>query len=175
MKPEILINKYFEDNLRLRDTILKHSKNVKDLAVKIASQLDLKNDMVFLKEAAMLHDIGVSQVKIKFNSESAKLSYINHGHLGRKILEKEGLSKHALVAERHVGAGISKKGAKVLGLPARDMLPDTIEEKLICFADKFDSKSPGKRDDIKSIEKEMSSYGDDSFRRFRKLRKLFGY
>lgn len=175
MKPEILINKYFKDNPELRDTILKHSKNVKDLAAKIANRVDLKIDKTFLGEAAMLHDIGVSQVKIKANSVLEKPFYINHGHLGREILEKEGLPKHALVAERHVGAGISKKGAVALGLPARDMLPETIEEKIICFADKFDSKSPGKKDNIESIGKEMSSYGDDSVKRFKELKKLLGY
>jgi uncharacterized protein len=40
------------------------------------------------------------------------------------------------VIERHAGGGISKEEAKKLGWPARNYLPKTLEEKIVCYADK---------------------------------------
>jgi len=39
--------------------------------------------------------------------------------------------------ERHVGAGITQEEAVKLGLPPRDYVPQTLEEKIVCYADKL--------------------------------------
>ena len=69
--------------------------------------------------------------------------YICHGTLGRELLEGRGLDRHALVCERHVGVGLSAGDIQrqKLPLPIRDMRPLTIEEEIICYADKFYSKN----------------------------------
>lgn len=176
MDPIKLLEKYFDKNSRVYKSLIRHSREVLKKSIDLAEKVKDKNpDINFIKEAAILHDIGISAVGTKLDSNQNKKPYIFHGILGRKILEKEGLPLHALVAERHVGSGINKKEALKLGLPAKDMLPKSIEEKIICFADKFSSKSPGKKDDIKSIEKEMASYGHNPHKRFLALKKLFGY
>ena len=94
----------------------------------------------------MLHDIGI----VKINDEeifcTGDLPYISHGVEGRKILEAEGLKKHALVCERHTGVGIFRDEiiARNLPLTKRDMLAVSLEEKIISYADLFFSKDPKK-------------------------------
>ncbi len=55
----------------------------------------------------------------------------------------EGYPRHALVCERHTGAGLSLEGiiAQDLPVPHREMVPVSLEEQVICFADKFYSKT----------------------------------
>jgi uncharacterized protein len=59
------------------------------------------------------------------------------------LLRKEGYNRHALVCERHTGTGISLKQIEErnLPIPHRDMQPVSMEEQVVCFADKFFSKS----------------------------------
>jgi uncharacterized protein len=108
------------------------------------------------------------------------LSYICHGFLGRELLEKEGLPKHALVCERHVGVGISIKDIKnqKLPFPKRNMVPVSIEEEIICFADKLFSKKEGrlsKEKNINKIKKELLIFGKDKEERFNTWLKKFNY
>src|SRR6266545_916245 len=72
--------------------------------------------------------------------------YIRHGVIGREILEAEGLPRHALVCERHIGVGLTVADIKVqnLPLPEREMTPVSLDERIICFADLFYSKRPGR-------------------------------
>lgn len=81
-------------------------------------------DPNFVEIAALLHDIGRS-----------KTHSIKHGIEGAKILRREGLEKFAKVCERHIGAGISKEEAYSLGMPKRNFIPKSLEEKVIAHAD----------------------------------------
>lgn len=83
---------------------------------------------------------------------------------------------HALVCERHTGAGISLEMIKEnhLPLPQRDMLPVTLEEKLIAFADKFYSKTNLTREKkLGKIRAEMAFYGEETAARFEEWCELF--
>jgi uncharacterized protein len=74
----------------------------------------------------------------------------------------EGYPKHGLVCERHTGTGITLEMIieNNLPLPHRDMVPVSMEEKIICFADKFYSKShPGKEKSIKKIRQSLAKHG----------------
>ena len=54
-----------------------------------------------------------------------------------------------------------------LPVPHRDMVPVSLEEQVICFADKFFSKT--RLDSEKSLEralKSISKFGEDGVRRF---------
>jgi len=76
---------------------------------------------------ALLHDIGRSQIQT-----------VSHGYVGAQILEKEGVDGVVVeIVRRHVGAGISPKEAVTLGFPPGDYIPRTLEEKIVCFADKM--------------------------------------
>jgi uncharacterized protein (TIGR00295 family) len=76
---------------------------------------------------ALLHDIGRSQTQL-----------VSHGYVGAEILQKEGVDRVVVeMVRRHVGAGISPEEATKLNFPAGDYIPRTLEQKIVCFADKM--------------------------------------
>ena len=84
--------------------------------------------------------------------------------------------RHAMVCERHTGAGLSLQGimAQNLPVPHREMVPVSLEEQVICFADKFFSKTH--LDTEKSVEralKSISKYGEEGVVRFNKWCECF--
>lgn len=136
--------------------MLEHSRNVAAKAVQVAKQSILADnlDIDFIKEAALLHDIGVSRTSAPDLYCTGSAPYITHGVLGRNILEKEGLPRHALVCERHIGVGLTVEDIirQKLPLPLRDMTPETPEERIVAFADLFFSKKHGMLSVEKSLE-----------------------
>ncbi len=144
MSPIKLLDKYYKDNPKLYQVLLDHSRSVTRKALTIAAKHpELKLDCRFLAEASMLHDIGVFLTDAPGIYCYGKEPYIRHGILGAELLREEGYPRHARVCERHTGAGISLEDIRRgnLPLPYRSFLPETMEEKVICFADKFFSKS----------------------------------
>jgi uncharacterized protein len=126
------------------EALLKHSGLVAEKALVIAEGLGLSDDsLAFLREGALIHDIGIYLTRAPELGCTGNEPYIRHGVLGRGLIEAEGLHELALVCERHVGAGITAREIESSGLPlpARDMLPLSIEEKIICVADKFFRKT----------------------------------
>jgi len=173
-----IIEKYYSRNPKLLEILIRHSEAVANKALEIAKKFP-NVDSNFIYEASMLHDIGVIYTYIPKLNPEGKYPYIAHGYLGREILEKEGLPKHALVCERHIGVGITKKEIieKNLPLPKRDMIPLTLEEKIIAFADKFFSKHPDglvKEKSVEEIIKELKKYGNEKVKIFKEWLKLFG-
>lgn len=143
MNPIDLIEKYCREDA-LRHILLTHSRAVADKALAIAlSHPELHADEVFIEEAALLHDIGIVQVNAPAIACHGTEPYICHGILGAEILRSEGWRRHALVCERHTGTGLTLQQIVEQGLPLphRDMQPVSIEEQIICFADKFFSKT----------------------------------
>jgi uncharacterized protein len=161
MNPETLLAKYFTP-LALQ-IILEHSRNVARKALEIAvnSPLAGQLDTVFIAEAAMLHDIGVSQTDSPGLDCHGTEPYIRHGILGRELLEKEGLPRHALICERHIGVGLTIADIKRqnLPLPLRDMTPATPEERIVAAADLFYSKKNNALSVEKSVEKIRKNLG----------------
>jgi len=107
--------------------VIEHSIAVSKLAKKIANKITKKGndiDINFVEIAALLHDIG-----------RCKTHGIKHGIEGARILRKLGHDKFARVCEVHLGAGITRSEAISLGLPPKDYIPKTLEEKIIAHAD----------------------------------------
>ncbi|MFH1053147.1 MAG: HD domain-containing protein [Candidatus Woesearchaeota archaeon] len=181
MDPLKIIRKYYKPGSMAYRLIVTHGRLVQKKAVEIAKLAKKNNpkqkiDMKFLKEAAMLHDIGVMNVKTLHMGTVGKKDYIYHTTEGRKILEKEGFPKHALVCERHIGVGLTKKEIirQRLDLPKRDMVPISIEEKIICLADKFYTKHPPKlkiEKSLREIRATIKRYPGGQLRKFNKLYK----
>ena len=99
-----------------------------------------------------------------------------HGRIGAEILRGEGYPRHARVCERHTGAGLTVKDIieQQLPLPHQDFLPETIEEKLICYADKFYSKThPEREKTYEQAEQSLAKFGSEGVERFRKWKTLF--
>ena len=146
--PEQIIAKYIPVDSPTYPILIEHGRQVSAKALEIADlNPDEKIDRIFLHQAAMLHDIGISQVNSPNIGCFGNLPYVCHGIEGKKILEQENLPQHALICERHVGLGLDREiiANQSLPLPNRDMTPQMIEEKIICLADKFFSK--GKADE----------------------------
>lgn len=143
MDPLGILAKYIPADSKGYDVLLTHSTCVRDKALALVRNIP-DVDTEFIAEAAMLHDIGSIFCKAPQIGFHGKERYIRHGILGKDLLEKESLPRHARVCERHIGAGLTEQEIvdQQLPLPHRDMLPETIEEKAICFADCFFSKDP---------------------------------
>jgi len=177
MVPIEIIKKYYREETKLYEILLEHSFSVTDKALSIAQMHPEMNlDKAFIYEAAMLHDIGIFMTDAEDIYCFGEFPYICHGYLGSDLLKKEGLPRHALVCERHTGTGLNLEHIikYSLPLPERDMLPESPEEQLICFADKFYSKmQPQKEKSVDKIRKTLSKHGEDSVEKFDNWCKLF--
>ena len=172
-----LIQKYYDSESRLYNVLVDHSTSVKNKALVVAKKVKhLNPDLEFIKEASMLHDIGIFQVYAPQIGCFGENPYPCHGYLGRKILEKEGFLKHALVCERHLGVGITKEDIirQKLPLPKRNMVSVTLEEKIISFADNFFSKDNlFKERSINTIRRSLAQFGKQKAEKFNKWLKFF--
>lgn len=111
------------------EKVVQHCLTVERTSISIAKRIlanGNKIDLQLVSVGALLHDIG-----------RARTHDIEHGVEGGKILRAIGLKDLAHFAENHVGAGIPAGEAKKLGLPARDFIPATLEEKVVAYADKL--------------------------------------
>ena len=110
--------------------VIQHCKAVSNLAVKIARKIKKKRanvDVKLVKIGGLLHDIG-----------RAETHDINHGVIGANIARSFNLPIPIVrIVERHVLAGILAHEAVKLGLPNRDFIPETLEEKIVSYADKL--------------------------------------
>jgi len=179
--PIKILQKYAPPETLVYNILIAHSMAVRDMALKIAAKnRHLAPDTELLALAAMLHDIGITQTSAPDIGCFGHHPYISHGYLGREILEREGLPEEvALFAERHTGTGIPREEIISLNLPLphRDMMPVTVEEKMLCYADKFFSKSGNSLSKPKKLSKiyeNLSKYGEDNLRRFDAMIGMFG-
>ncbi|MBQ8100806.1 MAG: HD domain-containing protein [Paludibacteraceae bacterium] len=177
MNPEELIEKYYHQSPELKEILLTHSRQVRDRALRIVDRHpELQADRQFIEEAAMLHDIGIifcDAPKIFCNGPH---KYIEHGYLGAELLRKEGLPRHAGVAERHTGSGITLEQVirEELPLPEKDYCPQNVEEEIICYADKFYSKSHLNEEvDYRKVRHNIWRYGHEAIQRFDQWRQRF--
>lgn len=165
-----IIDKYYPEENELKRILLTHSCSVADKALWVADKHpELNLDKAFLEEAAMLHDIGIFLTDAPGIFCFGDKPYICHGYLGADLLREEGFSRHALVCERHTGAGISAESIikQDLPIPHREMLPVSMEEQVICFADKFFSKTRLEKEKrVEGALKSISKYGEDGIKRF---------
>jgi len=130
-------------------------------------------------EAAYLHDIGVGKTDAPDIDCHGSEPYIRHGVLGRELLEAEGLPLHALICERHTGVGLTLEDitSKNLPLPHREMVPESLAERIICYTDLFFSKNPERMEKEKTedkIRKGLSKFGRDKVAIFDAWQREFG-
>ena len=113
-----------------RQNVIRHVESVSDLAVEIAGAIRNRGYPVnvrLVEIGALLHDIGRS-----------KTHSVHHAVAGAEIAESFGLPQQVVsIIKRHVGGGITAREAKKLGWPRDVYIPQTIEEKIVCYADKL--------------------------------------
>ena len=179
MDPMRIISKYYQPESLAYELLVEHSRHVVKKALEVAERVShLSPDVEFIGEAAMLHDIGIFMTDAPEIGCFGDEEYICHGYLGRELLEREGLPRHGLVCERHIGVGVTAEDIEkhALPLPGRDMMPVSIEEKIICYSDKFFSKkieSLGIEKTLEKIRAEVGGHGPQNLRRFEELHALF--
>ncbi len=177
MDYQSIINKYYPEDNELRHILLVHSRSVADKALLIVDRHpELQLDRQFIEEAAMLHDIGIVRCDAPSIQCLGTEPYICHGRIGAEMLRAAGFPRHARVCERHTGAGITRGQivSQHLPLPEQDFLPETLEEKLICYADKFFSKTHLDREKtVEQAEHSLAKFGAEGVGRFREWEHLF--
>lgn len=169
LKPADLIDRYYRTHPAARTILLDHSRQVSRRALAIARALIQRGenpDLQFVGEAAMLHDIGMIFTNAPDIGCRGDAPYLQHGIIGARLLNRLGLPAHARVCERHTGVGLTAREIEQdnLPLPGRDLLPETLEERIICYADLFYSKDPHKRHQTKSIDdvrQQIARFGSD--------------
>lgn len=158
-----IIEKYYTEDDALRRLLLKHSRQVADRCLLIAGRHpELHLDAPFLEEAAMLHDIGIRWCQAPSIHCNGTEPYLRHGPIGGELLRREGYERHARVAERHTGTG----------LPGLE--PETLEEQVVCYADKFYSKShPDRILSVDQAAESLARFGEAGVGKFRHWASMF--
>lgn len=173
-----ILAKYYEEGSVLLNLLLTHSEMVCRKALECADRRNLEVDRDFVREASMLHDIGIVGCDAPSIYCVGSEPYIRHGVIGGDMLRAEGLPMHARVCERHTGSGLTAKEIEegCMPLPHMDFLPESLEEKLICYADKFYSKSGDPREEksLDRIRRSMSKFGSAPLERFDALHSILG-
>ena len=180
---QAIIDKYYSEedgeqrSSDLRRLLLKHSRQVADRCLLICDRHpELRLDREFLEEAAMLHDIGIRWCNAPSICCNGTEPYIRHGLIGGELLRKEGWERHARVAERHTGTGLTSSQivSQQLPLPAADYIPEELEEKVVCYADKFYSKSrPDRVLTVVEAAQSLEKFGHEGVEKFLEWAKLF--
>jgi len=110
--------------------VIRHCEAVAELAVEIAKKCvekGLNVNLELVEIGALLHDIG-----------RAKTHSVHHAVTGAQIAKALGLPEPIIsIIKRHVGGGITAQEAKKLGWPKDVYTPQTLEEKIVAYADKL--------------------------------------
>lgn len=171
---EILQREYAPDS-ELFPIFVEHSHAVASRSLALAQRCAA--DVNFVWEAAWLHDIGIKYTRAPGIACHGTEHYLRHGVIGREICDRAGLPKHGLVCERHVGTGLTAAeiAEQNLPLPHRDMLCRTIEERVICYADQFFSKSITQPLPLEEVERRIKRHGEGPWARFCQMQAEFGH
>ena len=184
--PDVIITHFYPEDTPLRRLLLRHSMQVRDKALAILANPScppLEFNAELVSTGAMLHDIGILECHAPSILCVGTRPYIAHGVIGAEMLRDYGrtrgldLEPFARICERHTGTGITAKEVREqdLPIPERDYLPETPEEKLVCLADKFFSKSGDMKDKpAEVVRHSLEKFGTDTVERFDALLRLFG-
>jgi uncharacterized protein len=169
VKSQEIIEYFYPEDTELRQILIRHSMQVRDKALQIAGiNPGMNLDLEILNHGAMLHDIGIGKCNAKDIFCFGREHYLRHGILGAEMLRDFGkthgvnMEIYARICERHTGSGLtaSEIQAACLPLPEKDFLPETREEKVICLADKFFSKSgTGDEKTLETVIGSMKKFG----------------
>lgn len=174
-----IIDKYYPAGSPLRDIYMRHCRSVANLALDIARRKGLDLSPADIEAAAMLHDIGIVRTDAPGIHCHGSEPYLAHGRIGADLLRAEGApEEYARVAERHTGAGLTPEDVARMSPmlpPDRSYMPQTQLERLVCYADKFYSKSGDMK--IKPLERvraSLTKFGEGASERFERLHQEFG-
>lgn len=147
---------------------------------------------IFLTDAPGIHCHGTAHYilhgslgaqLLRNEAEQLKEEQLQAEQLKEEQLQTEQLKEElhfyealARICERHTGTGLTRQTIIERGLPdpQQDLLPETIEEQIICYADKFYSKSHLERErTIAQTLQSLEKFGDEGVEKFRHWTELF--
>jgi uncharacterized protein len=181
-----LLKVFYPEDTPLRRKLLAHSGNVRDEALRIAASpacAGMGLDLDLVSAGAWLHDVGICRCDAPDILCTGAEPYIRHGAIGAEMLRAYGaahgldLEPYARICERHTGSGLAAAEIRARGLPLPpgDYLPETPEEKLVCLADKFHSKSgDGRRKTLDEVRRGIVRFGPGPAARLEALLGMFG-
>lgn len=176
---QIIYDLFYPQQTRRRYILEQHSRRVAEFASSINISKNLGLDHSVVEAAAMLHDIGIFLVFAPAIDCWGTQGYMRHGVLGADLLRRHNFPEEiARVAERHTGTGITNRDIIAAGLPMphsnRCLMPQTTLERLICYVDKFFSKSDYlDRKPLDRVIRSIARFGQDSLDRFYSLHAEF--
>ena len=180
-----IIDHFYPAGDPAREILLRHSTQVRDKALAILDASGLAGiDRTVVSNGAMLHDLGIRTCHAPDIGCSGTAHYLTHGIAGAEMLREygkicgENLEVYARICERHTGTGLSAAEiiSRALPLPPRDLMPETMEEKLICLADKFFSKSGNfSEKPLAKVRASIARFGAENADRFETLLTLFKF
>lgn len=150
-----IITKHIEPNSKLYNIYINHVEQVSEKALEIGRNLKLNPDsMIFLKEASMLHDIGIVGVDMPLIHCFGNKPYFHHHMIGYEILMEENLPQHARVAANHLCPGTTEEDLIRFGISFGDLdwKHNSLEEVIIAYADMFSTKHPNKAAQMRTLE-----------------------
>jgi len=135
------------------ENVVRHCLMVSEKSYELAGLIDSSGHVIdkeLCRVGGLLHDIGRS------------LSHgVDHGVIGAKILIKH--PELSRIAKTHIGGGIGRAEAKELGLGDEDLSPKTLEEKVVCYADKLVQDNKFVLDASEEIKKLKMKFGENHF------------
>ena len=192
MNPYDIISHFYPEDTPLRRLLILHSEKVRDKALALLEAARRKEktdawktvDEQLVIDGSLLHDIGIGRTHAPGILCEGTEPYICHGVIGAQMLrgmdvaDTVRMEQIARICERHTGSGLTVhdiESQQLPIIPVRDLLPETIEEKLVCLADKFYSKSgdPSQEKSLERVRRSMMKFGADSMERFDELCRLF--
>lgn len=157
--------------------VFTHCQIVSEIAQQLIDENNLSLDVEAVKAGCLLHDIGVYRLYLP-SGEIDHKNYIQHGTLGFGLLKEEGFSDEVCrIASCHTGVGLSKDEiiAEKIPIPPKDYFAETIEERLVMYADKFHTKStPPKFMTPETYRKVIAKFGEAKVAKFNQLEAEFG-
>jgi uncharacterized protein len=145
--------------------VIRHCRAVATVAVRIAREISKQGydvDVDLVQAGALLHDIG-----------RGVTHSIEHGIAGVIIAQSFGLAPSLIrIIERHIGSGITSNEARRLGLPIKDYLPKSLEEKIVTYADKLieGAREVGYETAFHKFQQELGGFlGSAAIERFQQL------
>lgn len=169
------LHRKYAANEEVFELVYTHCKIVTAIASQLIerSGLDINVDLVIA--GCMLHDIGVYTLDIQ-NGLPDNKTYIRHGILGYDILKSEGFTEALChIASHHTGVGLSIHDieSQHLDLPHENFFAESIEERLVMYADKFHSKKP-RFNSFDGYMQTVAKFGEVKQDAFQKLADEFG-
>ncbi|WP_406104725.1 HD domain-containing protein [Micromonospora globbae] len=159
------------------DLVYTHCRIVCAVAEHLLDRRHAPVDVDLVRAGCLLHDIGV----YRLYGTAGKLdhdNYVRHGVLGHALLRDLGLPEVvARFCSHHTGVGITRADVRRqrLPLPVGDYTADTVEERLVMYADKFHSKTtPPTFVTAASYAAAVRRFGEDKVARFAELVETFG-